>query len=59
VCRWLAAAVREVFPAVPEFGKGFERIDMDRPGLGVEVDEAALRKRPYVRRLRPTIRLED
>ena len=53
------AAVREVFPVVPEFEKGFVTIDMDKPGLGVAVNESAARKWPYVRRLRPTIRLED
>jgi hypothetical protein len=48
-----------VFPVVPEFENGFVRIDMDKPGLGVAVNESAARKWPYVRRLRPTIRLED
>ena len=37
------AAVCEVFPAVPEFEKGFVKIDMGKRGLGVEVNEAEMR----------------
>ena len=28
----------------------------DKPGLGIEVDEQAAKKYPYLRRLRPSIR---
>ena len=50
--------VREVFSAMPAFQDGYLHID-DKPGLGIEVHEAAARKFPYLRRLRPTIRRKD
>ncbi len=51
-------AVREVFSAMPAYQDGYISIN-DRPGLGIDVNEAAARKYPYVKRLRPTIRRED
>jgi mannonate dehydratase len=54
---WSAAA-QEVFSNAPRFEGGYVNID-DRPGLGVEVNEAAAKKHPYLRRLRPTIRRAD
>ena len=52
------AAVREVFSAMPVFENG--KIDInDKPGLGIEVDEQAAKKYPYLRRLRPSIRRAD
>ena len=52
------AAVREVFSAMPMFENG--KIDInDKPGLGIEVDEQAAKKYPYLRRLRPSIRRQD
>jgi len=50
--------VREVFSAIPRFADGFVTID-DKPGLGIDVNEAAARRYPYLRRLRPTIRRQD
>jgi mannonate dehydratase len=50
--------VREVFSDVPVVKDGYVTIN-DKPGLGVEVNEAAARKYPYVRRLRPGIRRAD
>jgi mannonate dehydratase len=50
--------VREVFTASPSFEGGYVNI-ADKPGLGLEVNEAAAAKFPYLRRLRPTIRRED
>lgn len=51
-------AVREVFSAAPVFSSGYIDIH-DKPGLGIEVNETAAAKYPYLRRLRPTIRRED
>jgi mannonate dehydratase len=51
-------AVREVFSATPEYKDGHVTIH-DRPGLGIDVNEAAAEKYPYLRRLRPTIRRAD
>ncbi len=51
-------AVHEVFSATPVFDSGFVDIH-DKPGLGIELDEAAAAKYPYLRRLRPTIRRAD
>jgi len=51
-------AVHEVFSAMPTFDDGYVNI-ADKPGLGVEVNEAAAGKYPYLRRLRPTIRRAD
>jgi len=51
-------AVREVFSATPTYKDG--HIDIhDQPGLGIDVNEAAAKRSPYLRRLRPTIRRED
>jgi mannonate dehydratase len=51
-------AVREVFSATPTFASGY--IDVtDKAGLGIEVNEAAAAKSPYLRRLRPAIRRAD
>jgi len=52
------AAVREVFSAAPVFTNGTIDIN-DKPGLGIEVDEAAAKRYPYLRRLRPAIRRQD
>jgi len=53
-----APAVHEVFSAMPTFADGYVNIG-DKPGLGVEVNETAAVKYPYLRRLRPTIRRAD
>ncbi len=50
--------VREVFSVMPVYSEGHVNIH-DKPGLGIEVNEAAAKKYPYLRRLRPTIRRED
>ena len=50
--------VRAVFSASPEFDEGYITIH-DKPGLGIDVNEDEARKRPYKRRLRPTIRRAD
>jgi mannonate dehydratase len=50
--------VREIFRGLPEFEDGYYTAG-DRPGLGVEVDEAALRRRPYRPFFFPVIRRED
>lgn len=50
--------VDEVFSAKPVYANGAITIH-DQPGLGIDVNEAAARKRPYIRRLRPTIRRRD
>jgi mannonate dehydratase len=50
--------VREVFDAFPVYADGHITIN-DRPGLGIEVNEAPAKKSPYLRRLRPTIRRAD
>jgi mannonate dehydratase len=51
-------AVREVFTALPEYKDGYVTTN-DKPGLGIDVNEQAARRHPYVRRLRPMIRRED
>ncbi|MDE0106891.1 MAG: D-galactonate dehydratase family protein [Bryobacterales bacterium] len=50
--------VRAVFSASPVFEDGYISIH-DMPGLGIDVNEDEARKRPYKRRLRPTIRRAD
>jgi mannonate dehydratase len=50
--------VREVFSAMPVFSDGYVDIH-DRPGLGIDINETALKKYPYLRRSRPTIRRQD
>jgi len=51
-------AVREVFTSTPGYRDGYVYID-DAPGLGIDVNEGAAKKYPYLRRLRPAIRRED
>ncbi len=51
-------AVLEVFSDIPKYANGFVTVN-DKPGLGIEVNEAAAKKYPYVRRLRPAIRQPD
>ncbi len=51
-------AAREVFASTPEYRDGHVYIG-NAPGLGIDVDEGAAKKYPYLRRLRPTIRRED
>jgi mannonate dehydratase len=51
-------AVPEVFSAMPSFHEGYVNV-AEKPGLGVEVNEAAAAKYPYLRRLRATIRRSD
>jgi mannonate dehydratase len=51
-------AVHEVFSAMPTFEAGYVNVT-DKPGLGVEVNEAVAAKYPYLRRFRPTIRRDD
>jgi mannonate dehydratase len=53
-----APAVHEVFSAIPTFQDGYINVT-DKPGLGINVDEAAAARFPYLRRLRPTIRRAD
>jgi mannonate dehydratase len=53
-----APAVHEVFSAMPSFDDGYVNI-ADKSGLGVEVNETAAARYPYLRRLRPTIRRAD
>ncbi len=50
--------VREVFSATPDYADGAVTI-RDLAGLGIDVNEAAAKKYPYLRRLRPAIRRED
>jgi mannonate dehydratase len=52
------APVKEVFSDFPVYEAGHITVN-DKPGLGIEVNETVAKKRPYVRRLRPTIRRED
>ncbi len=51
-------AVREVFTAFPHYKDGVVTIG-DAPGLGIDVNEAAARKRPYLRRFRPAVQRRD
>lgn len=51
-------AVHEVFTGAPVYADGHITAN-DQAGLGIEVNEAAARKNPYVRRLRPAIRRAD
>ena len=53
-----APAVHEVFSATPSFDDGYVNV-ADKPGLGIEVNETAAAKYPYLRRFRPTIRRAD
>ena len=54
---WPAAA-SEVFSAMPVSESG--RIDIDdKLGRGIEVNEQAAEKYPYLRRMRPSIRRQD
>jgi mannonate dehydratase len=50
--------IREVFSAMPAFADGYVDVG-DQPGLGIDVNEAAAKKYPYLRRLRPAIRRRD
>ncbi len=50
--------VRAIFQGLPEFADGYYTVS-DRPGLGVDVDEAALRGRPYAPFFFPVVRRED
>ena len=50
--------VRAVFGGLPEFADGYYTAS-ERPGLGVEVDEAALKRQPYRPFFFPVIRRED
>jgi mannonate dehydratase len=52
------AGIHEVFSAMPAFEDGYVNV-ADKPGLGVEVNEAAAAKYPYLRRMRPMIRRAD
>jgi len=51
-------AVHEVFSATPSFDNGYVDVS-DKPGLGIDVNETAAVKYPYLRRLRPTVRRAD
>lgn len=51
-------AVREVFSATPSYAGGSIEID-GKPGLGIDINEAAAKKYPYMHRQRPTIRRQD
>jgi mannonate dehydratase len=50
--------IREIFQGLPEWSDGYYTLS-DRPGLGVEVDEARLRGKPYAPFFFPIIRRED
>jgi len=51
-------AIHEVFSATPSYADGY--IDVNgKPGLGIDVNEAAAAKYPYLRRSRPAIRRRD
>jgi mannonate dehydratase len=50
--------VHQIFPGLPELRDGYFTAS-DRPGLGVEVDEAALKRHPYRPFFFPVIRRED
>jgi mannonate dehydratase len=50
--------VREVFSDIPVYSDGYVTVS-DKPGLGIEVNEALARKKPYIRRMRPAITLRD
>jgi mannonate dehydratase len=50
--------VYELFRGLPAFADGFYTAS-DRPGLGVEVDEAGLKRHPYRPFFFPVIRRED
>jgi|YNPNPStandDraft_1061719.scaffolds.fasta_scaffold03585_5 mannonate dehydratase len=54
---WSEAA-REVFSTAPTFREGYVDIG-DQPGLGIEVNEQAAAKYPYLARHRPTVRRAD
>jgi mannonate dehydratase len=53
-----SAEAREIFQGLPEFQDGYYTAS-DRPGLGVEVDDAALKRHPYRPFFFPVIRRED
>jgi len=50
--------IQEVFSAMPTYADGHVTI-RDATGLGVDVNEAAARRSPYIRYLRPAIRRAD
>ncbi len=50
--------VHEVMPGAPEFRGGY-LIPSEKPGLGVDLDEAAAAKYPYQRSYLPTVRRAD
>jgi mannonate dehydratase len=50
--------VYEVFSGMPHYEDGYLTIG-DTPGLGVEINEGAVKRYPYFRRLRPTVRRTD
>jgi mannonate dehydratase len=52
------ADVYELFQGLPQYADGYFTVS-ERPGLGVEVDEARLRGRPYHPFFFPVIRRED
>lgn len=51
-------AVHEVMPGAPEFLNGY-LIPSEKPGLGVDLNEAAAAKHPYKRAYLPTVRRAD
>jgi mannonate dehydratase len=54
----LAGCRPEVFSSAPTYSDGYVNIG-DEPGLGIEIDEKAAAKYPYLRRYRPLIRRAD
>jgi mannonate dehydratase len=50
--------IQELFPGLPTFEDGYLHVS-DAPGIGVEMDEASLRKYPYQPFYVPIIRRED
>ena len=50
--------IADVFQGLPQWADGYYTVS-DRPGLGVEVDEARLKERPYHPFFFPVIRRED
>jgi mannonate dehydratase len=53
-----AEPIHEVFSATPRYADGHVTVS-DAPGLGIDINEAAARKYPYKRFLRPAIHRAD
>jgi mannonate dehydratase len=53
-----SAEAHELFPGLPAFADGYYTVS-DKPGLGVDVDEAGLKRHPYRPFFFPVIRRDD